>query len=83
MSAVVSRERAKATCLTGAAWVLMLAVAFVMMVVAAPGHGHGRPQDLPRPPAVQLTTDLGHQLTSRSASARLRAHRVGPAAGIL
>ena len=83
MTAVVSRERAKATCLTGAAGVLMLAVAFVMMVVAAPIHGHGRPQDLPKPPAVQLTTDLGHQLTSRSASAKLRAHRAGPAADSL
>ena len=76
MTAVISRERARATCLTGAAGVLMIAVAFVMMVVAAPGHGHSRPQDLPKPPAVQLTTDLGHQLTSRSASAKLRAHRV-------
>ena len=80
MTAVISPERAKATCLTGAAGVLMVAVAFVMMVVAAPGHGHVRPQDLPKPPAVQLTMDLGHQLTSRSASAKLRTHRVGPAA---
>jgi hypothetical protein len=81
MTAVISRERAKATCLTGAAGVLMIAVAFVMMVVAAPGHGHGgRSLDLPKPPAVQLTTDLGYQLTSRSASAKLRAHRAGPAA---
>ena len=78
---MVSRERAKATCLTGAAGVLMLVVAFVMMVVAAPGHGDSRPQDLPKPPAVHLTTDLGHQLTSRSASARLRAHRAWPGGG--
>jgi len=76
MTAVVSRERAKATCLSGAAGVLMLAVALVMMVVAAPGHVHGRPHD----PAVQLTTDVGHQLTSRSDSATARACRAGPAA---
>ena len=63
MTAVVSRERAKATCLTGAAGVLMLAVAFVMMVVAAPGHVSSRPNDAAMPPAVQLTTDVGHQLT--------------------
>ena len=70
MTAVISRERAKATCLTGAAGVLMLAGAFVMMVVAAPGHVQGQSHDPARPPAVQLTTDVGHQLTSRSDSAR-------------
>jgi len=42
MTAVVSRERVKATCLTGAAGVLMLALAIVMMVVAAPAHGSVR-----------------------------------------
>ena len=42
MTAVVCRERARTTGLTAAAGVLMLAVAFVMMVVAAPGHGHVR-----------------------------------------
>jgi len=59
---------------------LMLAGAFVMMVVAAPGHAHGLPHDPARPPAVQLTTDVGRQLTSRSDSARVRARRAGPAA---
>ncbi len=80
MTAVVSRERAKATCLTGAAGVLMLAVAVVMMAVAAPGHVQSRPHDPAAPPAVQLTTDVGHQFTSRSDSARMRARRAGPAA---
>ncbi len=65
MTAVVSRERAKATCLTGAAGVLMLAVAFVMMVVAAPGQVHSQP------PAVQLTTDVGHQEGAAPAVLRL------------
>ena len=58
MTAVVSRERAKATCLTGAAGVLLLAIALVMMVMAAPGHAQGSA----KPPSVaQLTTDVGHQ----------------------
>jgi hypothetical protein len=80
MTAVISRERAKATCLTGAAGMLMLAVAFVMMVVAAPAHVHGRPHTAVQPPSLQLTTDIGRQLTSRTDSASSRAHRAGPAA---
>jgi hypothetical protein len=79
MTAVVSRERAARTGLTAAAGALMLAVAFVMMVVAAPGHGHvpARPA---KPTAVQLTDDACHQLTSRSDSATARACRAGPSA---
>jgi len=65
MTAVISRERAARTGLTAAAGMLMLAVAAVMMVVAAPAHGHVRAQ-LARPPAVRLMTDVCHQLTSRS-----------------
>ena len=71
MTAVVSRERARATCLTGAAGVLMLAVATVMMVVAAPAHGPARAHGLAQPYAVRITTDVSHQLTSRSNSARV------------
>ena len=52
MSAVVSRERARATCLTGAAGALLLVVAFMMMVVAAPAHGHDR---LPGPAKPSAT----------------------------
>jgi hypothetical protein len=58
MTAVVSRERAARTGLTAAAGVLMLAVAFVMMVVAAPGHGHVQTH-LAKPSAVRLATDVG------------------------
>lgn len=65
MTAVISRERARTTGLTAVAGMLMLAVAFVMMVAAAPGHGPARAQ-LARPPAVRLMTDVCHQLTSRS-----------------
>jgi hypothetical protein len=56
MTAVVSRERAARTGLTAAAGMLMLAVAFVMMVVAAPAHGHIRVQPA-KPSAVRLTDD--------------------------
>ncbi|MBV9094763.1 MAG: hypothetical protein JO132_12955 [Streptosporangiaceae bacterium] len=45
MSAIVSGERARATWLTGAAGLLLITAAFVMMVVAAPSraalHAHG------------------------------------------
>jgi len=56
MTAVVSRERAARTGLTAAAGMLMIAVAFVMMVVAAPANGHIRVQPA-KPAAVQLTDD--------------------------
>ena len=79
MTAVVSRERAARTGVTAAAGALMLAVAFVMMVVAAPGHGHVRVQQA-KPSAAQLATDVCHQLTSRSDSATARACRAGPSA---
>ena len=57
MTAVISRERARATGLTAAAGVLMLAVAFVMMVVAAPGHGHVQVHPA-KSSVVRLTTDV-------------------------
>ena len=72
MTAVVSRERARTTGLTAAAGVLMLAVAFVMMVMAAPGRGHVRAH-LAKPSAVQLVTDVCHQLTSKGNSPAVRA----------
>lgn len=74
MTAVISRERARATGLTAAAGVLMLAVAFVMMVVAAPSHAHVRTQQA-KPSAVRLTNDACHQLTSRGDSPAVRACR--------
>ena len=43
MAAVVSRERAKGTWLTGLAGLVILAVAFVMMACAAPSLAHPRP----------------------------------------
>ena len=73
MTAVVRREHARATSLTGAAGMLLLAVAVVMMVVAAPAHGGTRPHVPARPSSVQFTSDVCHQLTSRSDSATARA----------
>ena len=74
---MISRERARTTGLTAAAGVLMLAVAFVMMIVAAPGHGPVRAH-LARSSAVRLTTDVCHQLTSKSDSPAVRACRARP-----
>ena len=53
MTAVVSRERARTTGLTAAAGALMLAVAFVMMIVAAPGHGTVRVHGPAQPATMQ------------------------------
>jgi hypothetical protein len=41
--AVISRELTRATWLTGVAGLLLLGVAFVMMVVAAPSQAHPLP----------------------------------------
>jgi hypothetical protein len=80
MTAVISRERARATCLTAATGVLLLAIAVVMMVVAAPAHGLGRLHAPAKPSAGVLTSDVCHQLTSRSDSATVRVCHAGPAA---
>jgi hypothetical protein len=58
MAAVVSKSRAKSTWLTGTAGLLMLAVAVVMMVVAAPRTHHALRHDTV---TSQVTRD---QLTS-------------------
>lgn len=80
MTAIVSRERARTTALTGAAGLLLLMVAVVMMVAAAPTQVHHRSPGPAKPAVVELTTDLCHQLTSRSASTTVRACLAGPAA---
>jgi hypothetical protein len=86
MTAVVSREHARGAYLTGAAGILVIAIACVMMVAAAPGHavasGHraGSAGGPVKSAAVQLATDVCHRLTSRSTSATVRACRAGPSA---
>jgi hypothetical protein len=58
MTAVVSRERAKATWLTGLAGLVILAVAFVMMAGAAPSLARPRPQRAMTQPASVYTSSL-------------------------
>ena len=82
MTAVVSREQARRTCLTAAAGALMLAVALVMMVAAAPAPAHGgaRAHGAARPSGARLATDACRQRASISDSATARACRAGPSA---
>jgi len=77
MAAFVSPERAMAASLTGAGGLLILAIAVVMMVIAAPTQVHGA-HNPAEPSAVQVTRDLCHQLTSRSDSATVYACLAGP-----
>ncbi len=58
MTAVVSRERAKATWLTAMAGLVILAVAFVMMACAAPSLAHPRPHQAAVQSASVLTSAL-------------------------
>jgi hypothetical protein len=57
MTAVVGREQAKAAYLTGTAGALVLVVAFVMMVLAAPSRSHAGPHGAatPKPSARTLS----------------------------
>jgi hypothetical protein len=58
MTAVVSRERAKATWLSGVAGLVILAVAFVMMACAAPSLAHPRPHEATAQSAGVYTSSL-------------------------
>ena len=59
MTAVVSRERAKATWLTGVAGLVILAAAFVMMACAAPSLAHQRPHGaMTRPADVHTSSSI-------------------------
>jgi len=51
MTAVISRERAKATWLTGVAGLVILAAALVMMACAAPSLARPRPHGAMTQPA--------------------------------
>lgn len=65
MAAVVSRERAKGTWLTGLAGLVILAVAFVMMACAAPSLAHLRPHG----PTVQSASVSTFSLITRNGPA--------------
>ena len=79
MAAVVSRERAKGTWLTGLAGLVILAVAFVMMACAAPSLAHPRPHG----PAAQSASVSTFSLITRNgpASGAGQARQGGRAAG--
>jgi hypothetical protein len=71
MTAVVSRERAKATWLNGVAGLVILAVAFVMMACAAPSLAHPRPHGATAQPAsVYTSPPITASWTGRAAQAR-------------
>jgi hypothetical protein len=78
MTAFVSPERARTASLTGVVGLLILAIAVVMMVIAAPAQVHYGAHNLAKPSAAQLTTDPCHQLTSRSDSTMVYACLVRP-----
>jgi hypothetical protein len=58
MTAVVSRERAKATWLSGVVGLVIVAVAVAMMACAAPSLAHPRPHGAPVRPASVSTSSL-------------------------
>ena len=81
MTAFVSPERARTASLTGATGFLMIAIAVVMMVIAAPmiRNGAHNPANNPAmPAAVQLMMDPCHQLTSSSDQSTVHACLPGP-----
>ena len=71
MAAIVIRENAKATWLTGAVGLLILAAAFVMMACAAPSLVHARPQG--------ATTQAARVYTSSVITESWTANRAGRA----
>ena len=58
MTAVVSRERAKATWLSGVIGLVILTAAFVMMACAAPSLAHPRPHGATARSASVYTSSL-------------------------
>ena len=58
MTAVVSRERAKATWLSGVIGLVILTAAFVMMACAAPSPAHPRPHGATARSASVYTSSL-------------------------
>jgi hypothetical protein len=74
MTAVVRREHAKATWLTGATGLVILAVALVMMACAAPSLAHPRPHGATAQPGSVYTSSLITGAGPRAAQAgRVRA----------
>ena len=81
MTALVSPERARTASLTGALGFLILAIAVVMMVIAAPmirSAAHNPTNTPAKPAAVQLMMDPCHQLTSSRDQTTVHACLPGP-----
>ena len=81
MTALVSPERARTASLTGAIGFLILAMAVVMMVIAAPmirSAAHNPAHSPAKPGAVQLMMDPCHQLTSSSNQTTVHACLAAP-----
>jgi hypothetical protein len=74
MTAVVSREHARAAWLTGVAGLVILAAAFVMMACAAPSLARPRPHGAPARPASASTSSpiTANWSASRAGRARRR-----------
>jgi hypothetical protein len=83
MPAVVSRERATATWLTGVVGLVILAAAFVMMACAAPSLASPRPHGATTRPVINIANVSTSSLItgSRSASGAGRAGQGRRAAG--
>ena len=81
MTAVVSREDAKATWLTGVVGLVILAAAFVMMAYAAPSLPHPRPHGALTQAAGVYTSSLITESWSASWAGRAGQGRraAGPA----
>jgi hypothetical protein len=81
MTAVVCRERAKATWLGGVTGLVILAVAFVMMAVAAPSLAHPRPHGATQPARLYaswlVTGSWSASWTGRTGQGRRAAGQAG------
>jgi hypothetical protein len=79
MTAIVTRERSRATWLTGLAGLLILAASFVMMACAAPSLAHARPHAAVTQATTSTTAYTSSLITeSWSASRTVRAGHVRP-----
>jgi hypothetical protein len=81
MTAVVRRERVKATWLGGVTGLVILAVAFVMMAGAAPSLAHPRPHGATQPARLYaswlITGSWSASWTGRTGQGRRAAGQAG------
>jgi hypothetical protein len=77
MTAVVSRERAKATWLSSVVGLVILAVAFVMMACAAPSLAHPRPHGAAQPASVSTSSPITGSWSARWTGRAAQGRRAG------